>query len=95
MVLQCMQVFRIVYCLPLRTCARREYEELCQAFVDSARDHCPELLRKVKVHLILHLVDCMVAFGPCAAYNTERYNNVYTMCRVDIATYIVHVVIQM
>lgn len=46
--------------------------KLCQEFVDSAKKYCSELLQKVKVHLLLHLVDCMVDFGPCAAYNTER-----------------------
>lgn len=32
-----------------------------------------ELLQKSKVHLLLHLVECMMEFGPTAAFNTERY----------------------
>lgn len=28
---------------------------------------------KVKIHLLLHLVDNMVDFGPTSAFNTERY----------------------
>ena len=66
------QVFRIVYCLPFRESAKLEWQEICQDFVDAARQICPELLQKVKVHLLLHLVDCMVDFGPCSAFNTER-----------------------
>ena len=73
-----MQVFKIVYCLPFRECDEMEYKEICKQFVDTARQFQPELLQKVKVHLLLHLVDCMLDFGPCSVCNTERYNiNVY------------------
>ena len=72
-----MQVFKIVYCLPFRECDEMECKEICKQFVDTARQFQPEL-QKVKVHLLLHLVDCMLDFGPCSVYNTERYNiNVY------------------
>ena len=33
----------------------------------------PELLKKPKFHLLLHLADSMLSFGPTMAYNTERY----------------------
>ena len=69
------QIFRIVYCLPFRESDEMEYKEICKQFVDIARQFQPELLQKVKVHLLLHLVDCMLDFGPCSVYNTERYNN--------------------
>lgn len=31
------------------------------------------MLKKQKVHLILHLVECMEQFGPTSAFNSERY----------------------
>ena len=31
------------------------------------------MLRKVKVHLILHLPEDMLAYGPTSSFNTERY----------------------
>ena len=31
------------------------------------------MLQKVKVHLLLHLPDNLMDFGPPANYNTERY----------------------
>ena len=34
----------------------------------------PELSRKQKIHLFLHVVDSMKAFGPTSSYCTERYN---------------------
>ena len=57
-------------------CVRREYEELCQEFVDSAKKYCPELLQKVKVHLLLHLVDCMVDFGTLHCLHHRKVNTV-------------------
>ena len=41
----------------------------------------PEQLKKLKVHLILHLVDDMKEFGPTASFNTERYvQKMATIC---------------
>eukprot|EP00731_Ephydatia_muelleri_P038418 Em0755g1a len=34
--------------------------------------HFPNLKRKLKVHLLLHLCESMLQFGPPLAYNTER-----------------------
>ena len=36
------------------------------------KENKPELLQKAKIHLILYLVRCMVEFGPCSGFNTER-----------------------
>ena len=62
-----------MYCLPFRETAKLEWQEICQDFVDAARQICPELLQKMMVHLLLHLVDCMVDFAPFSAFNTEMY----------------------
>jgi hypothetical protein len=36
-------------------------------------EHLPELAKKLKVHLMLHLTDDMLDFGPSSAFNTERF----------------------
>jgi len=46
--------------------------------VDTVKDCQPELLQKVKIHLLLHLVDNMLDFGPCSSFNTERSDTEYT-----------------
>ena len=43
-------------------------------FVASVKEHSPDLLAKVKIHLLLHLSDSMSDFGPTSAFNTERYS---------------------
>ena len=47
---------------------------MCKDFVDSVTTAYPELSRKQKIHLFLHVVDSMKAFGPTSSYCTERYN---------------------
>lgn len=52
-----------------------DYEEcktVCKNFVQVIGTHFKDLTKKVKIHLILHLVDCMADFGPTSVFNTER-----------------------
>lgn len=37
------------------------------------KDAYPAFLAKQKIHLLLHLPEVMMQFGPPSAYNTERY----------------------
>lgn len=37
----------------------------------------PDLGRKLKLHLLLHLVDNIIEFGPCSSFSTERYLYMY------------------
>ena len=68
-----MQVFQIAYCDIFKASSADSCRNVCQAFVDSAKRHMPTLLDKQKTHLLLHLVDCMVQFGPSSAFSAERY----------------------
>lgn len=68
------QVFRVAYCLPFSEDDVEDYQMVCRAFVDAVKQHLPHILKKQK--LLLHLVDCMKNYGPCSAFNTERY--IYT-----------------
>ena len=45
---------------------------ICQEFVREVGLCFPDLKKKVKVHLFLHLVENMIDFGPTSAFNTER-----------------------
>lgn len=50
------------------------YCSVVEDFVECVRESAPDMLQKVKVHLLLHLPDNLIDFGPPANYNTERYN---------------------
>ena len=74
------QVFRIAYCGTLRTSMLDAYQGTCDAFVQAIKEHNPSMLKKKKVHLVLHLPAALREFGPTSAYNTERYTN--WMCHI-------------
>ncbi len=67
------QVFRMAYCDYYNPSKAVECKAICQSFVEAVSEHQPALLRKQKVHLMLHLVESMDQFGPTSAFNTERY----------------------
>ena len=60
------------------------YQHTCQQFVDCVTQHMPEYCKRLKIHILLHLVDDMLDFGPTACYSTERYNiiHVYNVIRL-------------
>ena len=41
----------------------------------SAIIYIPDMMKKPKIHLVLHLVECMEQFGPTSAFST------YLLCR--------------
>ena len=67
------QVFRIAYCEYYNPEEKHNYEVICQDFVSKVCRVYPSFSQKPKVHLLLHLVQCMEWFGPTSAFNTERY----------------------
>jgi len=60
------QVFRVAYCEEFDPNNADNVRTICQAFVTSICDYNPEMLRKPKIHSILHLSDDMMDFGPTA-----------------------------
>ena len=68
-----MQVFRIAYCQHFKLSKVDETHRVCEEFVCSIKDHFPELQKKVKINLMLHLTQSMVDNGPMSTFNTERY----------------------
>ena len=67
------QVFKICYCDQFSAENELECRYICTSFIESVKKFFPEQLKKLKVHLILHLVDDMKEFGPTASFNTEKY----------------------
>lgn len=68
------QVFKIAYCEYFSVHDEMKNKEICQDFVRAIKNHYPEYTKKVKIHLLLHLVDSMISFGPTSAFNTERFD---------------------
>ena len=56
-----------------------EARKACEDFVRLVKDCFPEQQRKVKIHLILHLTESMIDFGPTSTFNTVVYHSFYGM----------------
>eukprot|EP00731_Ephydatia_muelleri_P013525 Em0007g835a len=69
------KVFHIAYCEYFSLSIRDEWQELCQEFVSNVKQYMPAMLQKQKIHLILHLTECMEQFGPSSAFNAERFES--------------------
>ena len=66
-------MFKITYIDDVQPGRYDEYKDICTSFVQSVSCSHPEMLNKQKVHLLLHLPDTLLQFGPICAYNTERF----------------------
>ena len=67
------KVFKIAYCDYYHPSLFSEWSGVCREFVEAVSHYQPEMLKKQKVHLLLHLAECVVQFGPTSAFNSERY----------------------
>ena len=68
-----MKVFQLAYCIPLCLDQVEQYRHICQEFMASTAQYMPVYSKRLKTHLVLHLVDNMIDFGPTDCYNTERF----------------------
>ena len=66
-------MFQIAYCDYYAPSKAAEWKDICKDFVDNVHEYRPDMLKKQKVHLILHLAECMEQFGPTSSFNRERY----------------------
>ena len=66
------QVFKVAYCDYFDPSKAVECDHVCKSFVASVSEHQPDMLKKQKVHLLLHLTENMDQFGPTSAFNSER-----------------------
>ena len=66
------QVFWIAYSNLIAKNDIEHHIEVCRKFLEAAAPYMPEFSKRLKVHLILHLVDCIADFGPATCFSTER-----------------------
>ncbi|KAL5491557.1 hypothetical protein EMCRGX_G016862 [Ephydatia muelleri] len=66
------KVFKLVYCERFTPDKVESMKSVCLGFAQAVGKHCPELRSKLKIHLLLHLPDHMLQFGPPSGFNTER-----------------------
>ena len=65
-------MFKFAYCQPCIESNASDYEEICKEFVRAVMDNFPDYKKKAKIHLLLHLPDDVIDFGPTSTFNTER-----------------------
>eukprot|EP00731_Ephydatia_muelleri_P013349 Em0007g659a len=66
------KVFAIAYAKSYNRHLKEQWKSVCQNFIDSVKVHFPNLLRRPKMHLILHLIECLEQYGPTSAFSAER-----------------------
>ncbi|CAB3986161.1 Hypothetical predicted protein [Paramuricea clavata] len=100
-------VFSIAYCSEVNLNDREKVNDVVSQFINSLLDIHPEFRRKPKIHMLLHMFDHMVEFGPAIGFSTERFEafnsvirqmNIYSnrqACSKDIAqTFAKHKLLQ-
>ena len=60
------QLFQIAYCEFFEASKATEWQSVFK------QQHMPSLLQKQKIHMILHVVECMKELGPSSAFSAER-----------------------
>lgn len=68
-----LKVFQSTYCKDFRPDDISTVEAVVKELIESVRQYRSSLLNKPKFHLLLHLPQNMLDFGPPSVYNTERY----------------------
>ncbi len=67
-----MQVFKITYCDQCVESREKDYQRVCKELVDTVRRNFPDLSKKLKIRLFLHLTDSMMDFGPTSSFITQK-----------------------
>ena len=74
-------MFKFVYCDTFLPEMVDVYKSQCLAFTHAVERNCPELRRKLKIHILLHLPDDMLQFGP--SFNIQ-HRKVVTLLQVQL-----------
>jgi hypothetical protein len=75
------KIFRLAYCVPFSVKDVTQWKSVCSEFVATTAEYMPSYSKRLKTHLILHLVDNIVEFGPTQSFNTERYESYNSLVR--------------
>ncbi|KAL5515795.1 hypothetical protein EMCRGX_G001015 [Ephydatia muelleri] len=65
-------VFKMVYCDEFESQKIELYRDVCHRFARAIDCYSVTWRKILKIHLILHLPDSMLRFGPASSFNTER-----------------------
>jgi hypothetical protein len=57
------------------------YVAITTGFISALKIAYPDFLKKAKIHLLLHLPEVLLQFGPTSAYNTERCESFNSLVR--------------
>ena len=66
-------MFHLAYTNHFEADLMDDMKELCQFCVDALHEAYPSLKEKIKIHLLLHLIEDMESFCPAVSFCTERY----------------------
>ena len=66
-------MFKLAYCEWLTPDTAQHAELVCKDFVEKAKAYDASLMDKQKMHLLLHLPENILQFGPSFSFNTERW----------------------
>uniref|UniRef100_A0A1X7UZ35 Uncharacterized protein n=1 Tax=Amphimedon queenslandica TaxID=400682 RepID=A0A1X7UZ35_AMPQE len=77
------KVFRLCYCISFSASDTAYWKNVCSEFVRVSVDYMPSYAKRLKTHLVLHLVDNILDFGPTQCYNTERYESYNSLVRAQ------------
>jgi hypothetical protein len=58
------KVFRLAYCVSFSPNEEEQWRTVCNDFVKATSEYMPAYSKRLKTHLILHLVDSIIDFGP-------------------------------
>ncbi|KAL5477397.1 hypothetical protein EMCRGX_G024193 [Ephydatia muelleri] len=79
-------VFKMVYCDEFEPQKIELYRDVCHRFARAIDCYSVTWRKKLKIHLILHLPDSMLRFGPASSFNTERPRDRTTIGLLKILT---------
>eukprot|EP00731_Ephydatia_muelleri_P005115 Em0002g1291a len=77
------KVFHMAYCSHFEPSQDEQLRHICKEYVDNCMAHMPELVHKQKTHYLLHLVDCMLDYGPSSAFSAERCESFNSLVRLQ------------
>ena len=75
--MQSTQAFRIAYCVRFFPEEADIHCHTCTKLLNSVLQSMPDLGKELKFHLVVHLIDNILAFGPSSSFSTERYIYMY------------------
>ena len=68
-------MFKLAYCEWLTPKTAEKADSVLKQFLIKAKAYDPKLMDKQKMHLLLHLPENIMLYGPSFSFNTERFEH--------------------